>query len=694
MALLSLVLTNTLAQNPPESEIDLESFIERLFPIQDQDIDYESIYEVLFQLYLNPININFATTETLQASYLLTPDQINNLINYRDNFGPFISLYELQAIPEFNQETIEKLIPFLTIDLNTNQRTTSFWNRLAEEEQGYLIFRHRRIWETRKGFTPADTSGTGRVSSRYLGDANELYLRFRVQHSRDFSLGFTLDKDAGEQFIWDGKSARYGFNFFSFHFTRYQVGKWKTVAIGDYQVSFGQGLIFGAGYSLGKGAETVPTVRRSSIGILPYTAALEFGFFRGVAATYQFNPKWQASLLGSYKPRDARIDEIIDSLGLSQENFSSINQTGLHRTPSELATKNTLNELSLGSNVQYTDNNGEFSFGHNALFTRFDREWERSSTPYNQYEFSGKENFLNSLYFNYNWKNFYFFGETAVSSSKGTGTVLGFVSSLSNDLSISLLWRRYDREFHSFFGNAFAESTRPINERGIYLGIDLRPIKKWRLTGYFDFFRFPWLRYRVYSPSSGQEWLTRLSYRPNKKINAFFQLREERKNRNLTDSGLPALTYQLSLVDKLNSLLSLEYQVTEGLFIRSRVLFSRFKQNQEQTTGFMALQDVRFGKERWRLTGRIVFFDTDDYDNRQYTFENNVLWAFSLPAFSGQGMRYYLLGQYDFNRKVSVYLRFARTIYTDREVIGSGLQSISGNSQTETNFLLKYNFNK
>lgn len=694
MAFFCSVLTNTLAQNPPESEIDLESFIERLFPIQDQDIDYESIYEVLFQLYLNPININFATTETLQASYLLTPDQINNLINYRDNFGPFISLYELQAIPDFNQETIEKLIPFLTIDLNTSKRTKSFWNRLTEEDQGYLIFRHRRTWETRKGFTAADTSGTGRVSSRYLGDANELYLRFRVQHSRDFSLGFTLDKDAGEQFTWDGKSARYGFNFFSFHFTRYQVGKWKTIAIGDYQASFGQGLIFGAGYSLGKGAETVPTVRRSSVGILPYTAALEFGFFRGFAATYQFNPRLQASILGSYKSRDARIDESLDSLEFSQENFSSINQTGLHRTPSELATRNTLNELSLGSNVQYTATNGKFNFGHNVLFTRFNKEWKRSSTPYNQYEFNGKENFLNSLYFNYNWKNFYFFGESAISSSRGTGTVLGFVSSLSNELSLSLLWRRYDREFHSFFGNAFAESTRPINERGIYLGIDLRPINKWRLTGYFDFFRFPWLRYRVYSPSSGQEWLTRISYRPSKKLNAFFQLREERKNRNLTDSGLPALSYQLSLVDKLNGLLSLEYQATEALFIRSRVLFSRFKQNEERTIGFMALQDVRFGKERWRLTGRIAFFDTDDYDNRQYTFENNVLWAFSLPAFSGQGMRYYLLGQYDFNRKISVYLRFARTIYTDREVIGSGLQSISGNSQTETNFLLRYNFNK
>jgi hypothetical protein len=29
------------AQQPPKPAIDLESFIERLFPIQEEDIDYE-----------------------------------------------------------------------------------------------------------------------------------------------------------------------------------------------------------------------------------------------------------------------------------------------------------------------------------------------------------------------------------------------------------------------------------------------------------------------------------------------------------------------------------------------------------------------------------------------------------------------------------------------------------------------------
>ncbi|WP_373397791.1 helix-hairpin-helix domain-containing protein [Algoriphagus halophilus] len=89
--------------------------VERLFPVQDEDMDYESIYEVLFQLYSNPININKASAETLQASYLLSPNQITSILSYREKFGPFLSLYELQAVPNLDLNTISQILPFITM---------------------------------------------------------------------------------------------------------------------------------------------------------------------------------------------------------------------------------------------------------------------------------------------------------------------------------------------------------------------------------------------------------------------------------------------------------------------------------------------------------------------------------------------------------------------------------------------------
>ncbi|HSF52508.1 MAG TPA: helix-hairpin-helix domain-containing protein [Algoriphagus sp.] len=684
----SLLPLLAFSQSPPKPTIDMEAFMERLFPIQEEDLDYESIYEVLFQLYLNPIDINRADAEVLQATYLLNPGQISNLISYRTEFGPLLSLYELQAVPDFDLQTIENLLPFITLG-DSGLKSKKFWQRVQEEEQAYLLFRHQRTWETRRGFTPSDTSSNGTISSRYLGDPNNVYLRFRIQHARDFSMGITLDKDAGEHFTWDGKTARYGFNFFSFHFTRYFVGKWKTIALGDFQASFGQGLVFGAGYTLGKGAETVPTVRRSSIGILPYTAAMEFGFFRGIGATRQFK-NWQASVIASQAARDGRISVSADTLDAPEDIISSINQSGLHRTSSELSTKNQFQETNLGGNIQYSHSSGRFQFGANSLFSRFDRPWIRTPQLYNRFEFAGQSNLVSSLYFNYNWKNFFLFGESARSQSGGTGTVLGFVSSLSKTVDFSLLWRKYDRNFHSFYASGFAENTRPINEQGVYLGIQVRPQKRWKINAYYDFFKFPWLRYRVYAPSKGYEWLARISYQPTRNLVAFIQIREEQKDRNLADSGEPALPYLVQPVKKLNGLLSLEANLSKNLFLRSRILLSQVKIEEKVTHGFMILQDVQYGRNKWRLTGRVALFDAETYDNRLYAFENNVLWTFSIPAFSGQGMRFYLLGQFQLTPKLTAYLRFSRTTYTDREIISSGLQTIEGPRQTDTALMIRY----
>ena len=686
--LISILRINCFGQTPPIASIDPENLAERLFAVPEEDLDYESIYEVLLQLYLNPLDINKADEEVLQSTYLLNPFQISNLISYRTRFGSLISLYELQAVPGFDLESIERILPFVTLE-DRQGRSQNFLNRLKNEEQAYFLLRHRRTWETRKGYTPPDTTSSGAISSRYLGDPNELYLRFRIQHARDFSIGITLDKDPGEQFKWSPKTARYGFNFMSFHITRYHVGKWKAISIGDFQASFGQGLVYGAGYSFGKGAETVPTIRRSSRGILPYTAALEFGFFRGLAATYQLK-NFQLSLLSSFSPKDGQSETTLDSIGNEQNIITSFNQSGLHRTSSEITTKNKFREISLGSNIQYAHHSGKFQAGSNFLLTQFDQPWIRDLQVYNKFEFTGRQNSVASIYFNYNWKNFNFFGESAMSKSTGKGTVLGLISSLSRQVDFSLLYRKYDRDFHSFFATGLSESTRPSNETGVYMGIEIRPNSRWKINAYYDYFKFPWLKFRIYAPSDGTEWLTKLTFRPSKNLTSFIQIREETKERNITDAGESSLRYLVAPITKRTGLISLEYRVSKSLFLRSRILMSQVDFESKKTKGYMIFQDVQYGLDKWRITSRVALFDTENYENRLYAFENNVLWTFSIPALSGQGMRYYLVGQYAISPQLTAYFRFARTSYTDKETISSGLQMINGSQQTETTLLLRY----
>jgi hypothetical protein len=252
---------------------------------------------------------------------------------------------------------------------------------------------------------------------------------------------------------------------------------------------------------------------------------------------------------------------------------------------------------------------------------------------------------------------------------------------LSNSLEFSALYRKYDRNFHSFYGAAFGENTRNINEEGFYLGLRYRPGRSLNFAVYADRFRFPWLRFRVDAPSTGHEYLARFTYQPNKNILMYFQAREESKARNvsLPEQGTNAVPQGI----RRNYILNVAYGTRENLELRSRLQWSTYALGGQQTGGLTLVQDLNWQWKQWKLSSRFALFDTDDYDNRQYVFERNVLYAFSIPAYFGEGSRTYLMVQYKANPQTSFWFRWAHTRYTDRESVGSGLDRIDGNKRTD-----------
>jgi hypothetical protein len=518
-------------------------------------------------------------------------------------------------------------------------------------------------------------------------------MRFRLQQPADFSLGLTLDKDSGEQFTWDPKTKRYGFNFLSFHYTLYNKGNLKKLALGDYQLQFGQGLVFGSGFSVGKGAETITTVKRSSTGLRPYTSVLEAGFFRGIAGTYGLG-KFEWTVMISRTSRDANLQISQDSLSNSSSYLSSLVLSGLHRTSSEIQKKAQAGEQNAGMNINYHSQNKAFRLGSNVLYTRYSQPLIPIERIYNQFEFRGKNNGINSLYFTYNHRNHYLFGETALSKSGGWSHVAGIMSSLNSTVDFSMVWRKFDRDFHSFYGNAFSEGSRPINEEGVYLGLHFKPNRKISWSAYYDYFKFPWMRFRMYAPSTGHEWLNRIIYQPSKQLQVFFQYREEVKSRNLLSEDQDTNQYLLAQGKKRNFVWNLAYQPDRWWQAKTRVQHSVYIINGKRSKGFVISQDLSGVVGAWKFSGRVSLFDTDDYDNRQYLYEKNVLWAFSIPNFYDQGIRTYFLAQYKFSKQLSFWARWAKTNYTTRTSIGSGLQEIEGNQLTETTFQLRYQFNR
>ena len=107
----------------------------------------------------------------------------------------------------------------------------------------------------------------------------------------------------------------------------------------------------------------------------------------------------------------------------------------------------------------------------------------------------------------------------------------------------------------------------------------------------------------------------------------------------------------------------------------------------------MLAQDVGYQVNRaLKLTARYALFDADDYDTRQYVYEQDVLLAVSVPALYGQGTRVYGIAEIRLNRAITLWLRYAETRYRHQAEVGSGLETIQGELRSEVKAQLRVKF--
>jgi hypothetical protein len=676
LAVLIVSLAHPLsAQNRPE--VNLEKLLDEIFPVQDEDFNYEELYEMYGQLLAHPINLNTATEEQLQALLILNSTQLFDFLKYRNESGPLLSIYELQVIESFTESTIRLLEPFVVVDDLNQNNWKGLMGRVIHEKNNYLVSRLERTIETKAGYRePSPTS------IQYVGSATKWYNRFRVSAPGDFSLGLTAENDAGEKIQWNASNKLYGFDYLSMHTQVQNKGKLKNLIIGDFQAQFGQGLTLGGGFGMGKGSETITTMRRSNLGFIPYTSAIEFGFFRGAAASTQVNKNITLHTFLSSLWRDGRMETTNEN-----ETISSLYLTGMHRTESELLSRKNLRERNYGAVLQYKKANLDAGIiGHR---TSFSSSINRNPTLYNQFTFSGNENTNIGAYLNLNWRNIAFFSETSKSIKGGLASTVGVLASLSPTFDFSILYRNFSRNYYSFYTNAVAESTTPQNETGIYWGWKYRLTRQHSASGYIDVFKFPWLRFNSYRPSFGHEWMLRYNFMPSKTVLLFAQARQEVKARNISGD---TQNYGTTLATKTNLWFNADYEISQTISMKTRVQLTDFDASEKRSQGFAVVQDMNVNWRRLTFSGRMALFQTDDYDTRIYIYERDAWLAFSIPALQGTGTRRYLLIQYKATEKLDFWLRWAATEFENTESIGSSGEEIPGNVKNDLKLQARIKF--
>lgn len=637
----------------------------------DNGFDLNTAFEKLDWYKKHPLNINTASAESLQELGFLTAQQIEQLIQYRIQVGKLIAIYELQAIPSFDLKTIKQLLPYISIDSQLDEYQISL-KEMLQSSENELFIRTNTFIEQSEGIK----------NGKYLGNGLEHYVRYRKMFGNRFSVGLTLEKDAGEPYYY--KKKIYGADFIGAHF-RYATNRFMIV-VGDFAASFGQGLILMQDFAPGK-SPFITDLKRMPRPLKPYTSVGEANFFRGVALHFTPSKKIEGTFFTSFRNRDANL--VQDTVNFFNE-FTSFQTSGLHRSEAEIEDKAAIKNLTIGTSLKYKQKN--WNIGLNALFNHFDRPLNVRDDLYNRFYFNGKQLLNISTNYSYIKKNINFFGETAMSDNLGLGTINGVLVGLDKSLQFSALYRNFAKNFQTLYANPVAESIGARNEQGLYFGFVFNPVFKWKLETFLDVWKNPWLKFQVDAPATGSEYYGRLTYTIKRKLEIYAQYRRKFKAQNINNDLNLA---QLGLERREQFRLNLQYQINQELEWQSRIEASRVKATTNTiSNGVLIYQDIIWRSKSipFQTTMRYAIFNTDSYDSRIYAFENNMMYNFSIPAYSGKGQRFYVNVRYVGIKNLLLEARLAQTFLANSTSVGSGDAAVAGNRKTEVGVQCRVKF--
>ena len=597
------------------------------------EIDYEQLQSDLYTLHESPIDLNHTSEEELSQLHFLSPRQIDDILLYADKH-PFESLYELRMIQSLADYEIRDLLPFVYI------------NGEAINAEG----NKREALHPKEVFTNAKHEILARVDARNIEafegtDPMYVQTRYRFDYQRRVIFGLQLRRPAGG----DAQSLQYGA-----YLQLRDIGHLHTLVAGNFQASFGQGLVLAPVFRSGKSAY-VTSVGQTTEG-LRYYSSVDGEGLHGAGATLRW--EWNKS---------TRLD-VSALYSLKRANDSTWHHL-------------------VGANV---------TVRHKRLqvqLTAIENIWSDSIHPYrnaayNRHYFRGYNQAVLGASARYNHGWFDAFAEVAVAQNYtrfeeainseainiphwGIATLVGSRFYPTDGISLIALYRYYSPYFDNALGFAFSETSRLGDENGGYLGFEISRLKNWRFWGYGDLFYFSGPKYGIPQyPSLGYDALFESQYHSpiinqqssinNHKWQLAFRARAKKKGATSTYSSRAWFDCQYNGW-------SFRTNIDANLVNQSSI-----SNNQLPITyGVSVFQDLAYNFQManrksqipLELRLRLQFFDAQDWDNRIYCYEYDVLYAYSIPAVYGLGGRAFLCLRWQVLPQLTLYFRASETLY-------------------------------
>ncbi len=661
------------------NDLIIEHF-EKMSENSDEEYsDYSELLESYWSITENPININSDDIDLLAELKFISIFQLENIKTYKKNYGDFQFIEELYEVEELDSLSIEIIKPIICLEAEKDYEKIKFKNVFKYGKHKVLLEANQSL-NKKKGYNDIEDSLLyDNPNSIYLGSPQKLYLRYNFTYKDKIEAGIVLEKDPGEYLLKSnindsirkmlGKQCYSGFDYSSVHICFNYFGFCKALAIGDYKISFGQGLTMGSGMAFVANGSSL--LRRNKK-ISASKSANEAYYLRGIASTFEYK-NFELSVFYSNKKSDANVITY-DTLSDTPLQISSLQQSGLHRTYNEIMDRKVIRQQLYGFNLSYRISN--FQIGYTLHKTYLKAELIPDKNIYNTFYFKGKELTNQGLDFYYILNKILLYGEIAMSNNKGLAGLIGTSIQASGYIEFTILYRNYAKDYQCLYSNAFSSSSNTRNEKGWYLSSALSLAANWKFITSFNFYKSDWLKNTAYSPSHAYEFDSQLNYQADKNTLLFIEYRNKSKMKNCNDD-----VFQKYLIEEKSNMLRFHatYNLSDAITLKNRAEYHFNKSNNEKNYSYLIYQDIIYNpKEKsYNIALRYELFNAEK--GSVYAYENDVLYAFAVGGLSGKGIRTYLVGKVKIYENIQISGKIGFTFYDNKTVIGSGLETIENN---------------
>ena len=460
----------------------------------------------------------------------------------------------------------------------------------------------------------------------FEGDPMYGKLRYRFNYKNRVQAGVSVLRRQGDKAIrQEGERWDYGG-----YIQLKDIGPMKTVVAGNYQANFGYGLVIGSPFKRGKNAYIQSTATTDE-GLKKFGLVGDsYNYFHGVGATAKVSSWADVSAFYSLRKGKEEWNHVVGVNATGRWNRLKVGITAVENIEATLSQFKERSQASYSLEVKGDEAKRRVASGVMGVNAR----WNMGKVD--------------------------IWGEVATSHGNkwGMGVITGVRYRPISDVNLLAIYRYYSPEFDNVYANSLCSWSRMKDEHGGYLGVEYNRLKNWQLLAFGDVWK------------SGFETMAQADFIPQKDYRMHTRFRVKRKDEKDTYSLRWNMVYKFGQWKMKTQ--------ADGNLVQT---------NNALTYGWSLLQDVeyRFSEVPIVLQFRSQAFDAQEWNNRVYIYENDVLYAYAIPFVYGLGGRFWLNARYKINDIFSLYLRVSETIYQNAWAIEHNKKS----TRTDVHALLR-----